>query len=98
MPAVLYLIPCEFEIKREYTVAIFVHIHSIYRLFFHAEKVNIDAKCAALDEHLPEAIHCYNQAIKGYTKEGTSCHTVFFVFLFLPILKGPNLPIVWVGV
>jgi len=39
-------------------------------LFFHAEKVNIDAKCAALDEHLPEAIHCYNQAIKGYTKEG----------------------------
>ncbi|XP_066921061.1 40-kDa huntingtin-associated protein-like [Clytia hemisphaerica] len=40
------------------------------RLFFQAEKVNIDAKCAALDEHLPEAIHCYNQAVKGYSKEG----------------------------
>ena len=32
--------------------------------------MNIDAKCASLDEHLPEAIHCYNQAVKGYAKEG----------------------------
>ena len=44
--------------------------------------MNIDAKCAALDEHLPEAIHCYNQAVKGYAKEGNaysliSEHSIF---------------------
>lgn len=40
------------------------------RLFFQAEKESIDMKCVALEEHLTEAIHCYNQAVKGYMKEG----------------------------
>ena len=50
------------------------------RLFFQAEKVNIDAKCASLDEHLPEAIHCYNQAVKGYAKEGRKFIHIFNAF------------------
>lgn len=40
------------------------------RLFFEAERVNIEVKCPALDEHITEAIHCYNQAVKAYQKEG----------------------------
>eukprot|EP00794_Sanderia_malayensis_P018904 gene18904-20807_t len=40
------------------------------RLFFNAEKQNVDVKCPALEEHLVEAIHCYNQAIKIYKREG----------------------------
>ena len=42
--------------------------------------MNIDAKCASLDEHLPEAIHCYNQAVKGYAKEGRQFFPIFNVF------------------
>jgi len=40
------------------------------RLFFEAERINIDVRCPALDEHLTEAVHCYNQSIKLYQKEG----------------------------
>ena len=53
------------------------------RLFFQAEKVNIDAKCASLDEHLPEAVHCYNQAVKGYAKEGMQINQIVFL-RFIP--------------
>ncbi len=40
------------------------------RLFFDAEKQNVDVKCPALEEHLTEAIHCFNQAIKIHKREG----------------------------
>ena len=40
------------------------------RLFFKAEKDNVEVSCPALEEHLTEAIHCYNQAIKIYNREG----------------------------
>lgn len=42
------------------------------RLFFETEKVNVDVKCAALEEHITEAIHCYNQAVKAHQKEGNT--------------------------
>ncbi|XP_065064133.1 40-kDa huntingtin-associated protein-like [Rhopilema esculentum] len=40
------------------------------RLFFKAEKENVDVKCPAFEEHLTEATHCFNQAIKIYKREG----------------------------
>ncbi|XP_065666722.1 40-kDa huntingtin-associated protein [Hydra vulgaris] len=40
------------------------------RLFFEAELTNVKMKCPSLEEHLSEAILCYNQAMKVYIKEG----------------------------
>ena len=40
------------------------------RLFFKAEKENVEVSCPAFEEHLTESIHCYNQAIKIHRREG----------------------------
>jgi len=40
------------------------------RLFFDAEKKNIELRCPALEEHVIESIHLYNQSVKLYQKEG----------------------------
>eukprot|EP00112_Aurelia_sp_Birch-Aquarium-sp1_P026594 Seg954.4 transcript_id=Seg954.4/GoldUCD/mRNA.D3Y31 product="Factor VIII intron 22 protein" protein_id=Seg954.4/GoldUCD/D3Y31 len=40
------------------------------RLFFKAEKDNSEVNCPAFEEHLTEAIHCFNQAIKIHRREG----------------------------
>ncbi len=40
------------------------------RLFFDAERQNVEVKCPALEEHLTEAIHCFNQAVKIHKRDG----------------------------
>ena len=40
------------------------------RLFFKAEKLNVEIKCPSFEDQLTEAVHCYNQAIKIYRREG----------------------------
>lgn len=40
------------------------------RLFFKEEKDNIDLRCVAVQEHVTEAVHLYNQTVKLYQKEG----------------------------
>ena len=40
------------------------------RLFFNAEKRNIDLRCPALQEHVTESIHLYNQIVKLYQRQG----------------------------
>ena len=36
------------------------------RLFLHAEQESLHLKCPMFQEHLTEAIHCFNQAIKVF--------------------------------
>lgn len=40
------------------------------RLFFETERKNITLRCPALEEHITESIHLYNQIVKLYQKEG----------------------------
>ena len=42
------------------------------RLFLEAEKNCVELKCPAFEEHLTEAIHLYNQAIKIHCAQGNS--------------------------
>lgn len=50
-----------------HTVIHHYYIHSLFllaRLFLHAEQDSLHLKCPMFQEHLTEAIHCFNQAIK----------------------------------
>ncbi|EDO43613.1 predicted protein [Nematostella vectensis] len=42
------------------------------RLFLKAEQENLELGCPAFEEHLTEAIHVYNQAIKVYCSQGNT--------------------------
>ena len=42
------------------------------RLFLEAEKSCVELRCPAFEEHLTEAIHLYNQAIKTHCAQGNS--------------------------
>lgn len=42
------------------------------RLFLEAEKNSVDLRCPAFEEHLTEAIHLFNQAIKTHCAQGNS--------------------------
>jgi len=42
------------------------------RLFLEAEKNCVELRCPAFEEHLTEAIHLYNQAIKTHCAQGNS--------------------------
>lgn len=42
------------------------------RLFLEAEKSCLELKCPSFEEHLTEAIHLYNQAIKTHCTQGNS--------------------------
>lgn len=42
------------------------------RLFLEAEKCCLELKCPSFEEHLTEAIHLYNQAIKTHCAQGNS--------------------------
>jgi hypothetical protein len=39
----------------------------VARLFLHAEQESLHLKCPMFQEHLTEAIHCFNQAIKVFS-------------------------------
>ena len=58
------------------------------RLFFTAEKDNVDVSCPAFEEHLTEAIHCYNQAIKILRREGQSALSAMLSLEIAVKLKG----------
>lgn len=40
------------------------------RFFLHAEQEDLQLKCPVFQEHLTEAVHCYNQAIKVHCNQG----------------------------
>ena len=42
------------------------------RLFLEAEKNSVELRCPAFEEHLTEAIHLFNQAIKTHCAQGNS--------------------------
>lgn len=58
------------------------------RLFFKAEKDNVEVSCPAFEEHLTEAIHCYNQAIKIYKREENTALAAMLSLEVASKLKG----------
>lgn len=40
------------------------------RLFLDAEKINLELRCPAFEEHLTESLHLYNQAINVHCSQG----------------------------
>lgn len=62
------------------------------RLFLRAEQENLELGCPAFEEHLTEAIHAYNQAIKVYCSQGNSALGACLCLELADVLRGMNRP------
>ncbi|KXJ25489.1 factor VIII intron 22 protein [Exaiptasia diaphana] len=62
------------------------------RLFLMAEQENLDMGCPSFEEHLTEAIHIYNQAIKVHCSHGNSALASCLCLELADALRGINRP------
>lgn len=62
------------------------------RLFLQAEKENLEIGCPSFEEHLSEAIHVYNQAIKVHCSQGNSALASCLCLELADALRSINRP------
>lgn len=60
------------------------------RLFLKAERENLELKCPSFEEHLTEAIHCYNQAIKIHCAQNNSALAACLCLEIADVLRSMN--------
>ena len=60
------------------------------RLFLKAERENLELKCPSFEEHLTEAVHCYNQAIKIQCAQSNSALAACLCLEIADALRSMN--------